>query len=425
MRRPLVFLLGLVLLLSACGTPAASTAPSPGVSTAATQAGTATLPPGTASPTTQNAAGTVTPAAASSTPQTATATLPPVTASPTAQNAAGTVTPAVASPTPQTATATLPPATATITAGPNQYQNPVIRSNFPDPFILQAGKTFYAYATNGQGGHVQMATSTDLIHWGIPTDAMPALAAWVKVSQPDVWAPEVVQVGDHFNLYYTARDQASGKQCVGVATSTAPEGKFKDSRSKALVCQTDEGGTIDPDPFRDGDKLYLLFKNDGNCCGYPTNIYIQEMASDGMSMLGKPVSLITNDAPWEGNVIEAPSMILHEKAYYLFYSANDYGGVPYAVGYAKCQAPTGPCTKAAENPILKSQMDTPPFVIGPGHQAILSLNGKTWIFYHAWNVTGAGLRGDVRQMYIDPLVWKDGKPVVEGPTTAPEPAPLP
>jgi beta-xylosidase len=320
----------------------------------------------------------------------------------------------------------LPPVPTEVpTAAPGEYQNPVIRTNFPDPFILQAGNTFYAYATNSAGSHVQMTTSTDLVHWQIPVDAMPSLASWIRFSSPDVWAPEVMTMGDHFNLYYTARDQKSGKQCVGVATSPKPEGKFKDTRSSALVCQTDQGGTIDPDPFRDGDKLYLLFKNDGNCCGLPTYIYIQEMAPDGLSMVGDPVQLIRNDVPWEGNVIEAPTMIAHEGKYYLFYSANDYGGVPYAVGYATCEKPTGPCTKSAQNPILKSQMETPPFVIGPGHQSILDLNGKTWIIYHAWNVTGSGLRGDVRQLYIDPLIWKDGQPVVQGPNTNPQPDPLP
>ena len=37
-----------------------------------------------------------------------------------------------------------------------------------------------------------------------------------------VWAPEVMRIGESYVLYYTARDQASDKQCIGAATSAEP-----------------------------------------------------------------------------------------------------------------------------------------------------------------------------------------------------------
>jgi hypothetical protein len=43
--------------------------------------------------------------------------------------------------------------------------------------------------------------------------------------------------------------------------------------------------------------------------------------------------------------------------------------------------------------------------------------------YHAWEVLPSGLRGSRRFMWIDRLDWKDGKPVVHGPTTDPQPMP--
>ena len=189
-----------------------------------------------------------------------------------------------------------------------------------------------------------------------------------------------------------------------------------------MVCQSDEGGTIDPSPFRDGDKLYLYFKNDGNCCDKPTYFWVQELAPDGLSLVGQPTRLIRNEALWEGSVVEAPTMVQHEGKYYLFYSANNYAGVEYAVGYATCDLPTGPCTKAPENPILKSRM-TPPLVVGPGHQAIVQVKDQTWIVYHAWNILSSGVRGDARYLWIDRVNWTDGKPVVQGPTVDPQPMP--
>lgn len=303
------------------------------------------------------------------------------------------------------------------------YTNPVIQSDFPDPSILQVGNLFYAYATNAFGKHVQVARSDDLVRWEPLPDAMPALPAWVDLSNSNVWAAEVIQIGNTFVMYYTARDQESQRQCVGVAASARPDRGFRDTSSRPLICQIEQGGTIDSSPFRDGDKLYLYFKNDGNCCGLPTHLYVQELAPDGLSLVGNPVPLLVNDQQWEGNVIEAPNMFKHNGTYYLFYSANDYGGASYAIGYARCQTPLGPCVKAPENPILASRLHLSPPVIGPGGQNVFQVGNQTWIAYHAWNTTDDGLQGDSRFMWLDRINWQHDRPVIQGPTTEPQPTP--
>src|SRR4028118_2277587 len=70
------------------------------------------------------------------------------------------------------------------------FQNPVFENNFPDPFILQAGDVYYAYSTNSNSRNVPIATSTDLVTWTMGRDVMSGLARWVRLSGPDVWAPE-------------------------------------------------------------------------------------------------------------------------------------------------------------------------------------------------------------------------------------------
>jgi beta-xylosidase len=314
--------------------------------------------------------------------------------------------------------------TGTVPAGAGTFQNPVLTIDFPDPHVLKVGDMYYAYATNASGRNVQLARSKDLVKWEFLTDAMPALPTWAKLGGSFVWAPEVIEIGGKFFLYYTARDKASDKQCVGVAVADKPEGKFRDSNPAPLVCQAEEGGTIDAHPFRDGDKLYLYYKNDGNCCNMPTYLYVQEMAPDGLSLLGEPVRLVRNDAAWEDRVVEAPTMWKHNGQYYLFYSGNNYAGIEYAVGYATCQTPMGPCEDAPENPILASRMNEKPIVVGPGHQTIIEDDdGETWIVYHVWEVTSAGLRGTRRFMWIDRLVWNEGKPDITGPNTNAQPLP--
>lgn len=303
------------------------------------------------------------------------------------------------------------------------FQNPVLTSDFPDPYILPVEDSYYAYATNAYGKNVQVSRSDDLVSWDLSKDAMPTLASWVRLNRPDVWAPEVMRVGENYLLYYTARDETSGKQCLGVAISDAPEGKFRDMNDQPFICQTDEGGSIDAHPFLNEDgTLYLYWKNDGNAVGMATYIYAQEMTPDGLGLVGEPVRLIRNDMAWEGGVIEAPTMWERDGNYYLFFSANSYAGLEYAVGYATCDTPIGPCEDAPENPILASRM-TESLVIGPGHQTIVEdEEGQTWLVYHVWQVTG-GLRGNSRFMWLDQLEWQEGKPVVAGPTAAPQAAP--
>lgn len=302
-----------------------------------------------------------------------------------------------------------------------KFKNPVISSDFADPSILRVGKSYYAYATNGHGVNIQAAQSSDLVHWDILPEAMPALPTWAKLGGSFVWAPEVIQIGDRFVMYYTAHDQQSDKQCIGVATSAKPEGKFKDLSDHPLVCQADQGGTIDPSPFRDGDKLYLYFKNDGNCCSLPTNLYVQQLDSTGLKVVGKPTALVHNDQPWEGTVVEAPNMFKHNGKYYLFFSGNSYAGDAYAVGYAACQRPTGPCEQA-KNPILASQMNKPPLVVGPGGEFLFRVGNQTWMAYHEWEVAG-GTQGTNRFMSIDRVNWQNDQPHVQGPTTDPQPLP--
>lgn len=313
-------------------------------------------------------------------------------------------------------------ATPSVAAGAT-FTNPVLRANFADPGVLLVGDTYYVYATNAIGKNVQVARSQDLVRWQQLPDALPALPGWARPGGSLVWAPEVIQIGNQFVLYYTARDKASNRQCIGVAIADAPAGRFIDLNSAPLVCQADEGGSIDASPFRDGDQLYLYWKNDGNCCAKPTYLYAQPLTADGLSLTGEATRLVRNDALWEGTLIEAPTMVRHATGYYLFFSANDYGGPKYAVGYARCETATGPCADAPENPILQSRMDQKPLIVGPGHQAVVEVDGEYWMFYHAWEIAGNGMRGDRRLLYIDRLVWQDGLPRVIGPTTDVEPVP--
>jgi beta-xylosidase len=302
---------------------------------------------------------------------------------------------------------------------------PVFRDNFPDPFVLQHGSTFIAYSTN-DGPNVPIATSTDLVHWafvndasGRKRDALPKLGSWAKTGF--TWAPEVLQLGGRYLLYYTASDVKRNAQCIGVAEASDPLGPFVDSRPEPIVCQTDLGGSIDADAFRDADgKLYLYFKNDGNRVGKHTAIWGEQLAADGVSVVGPAKELIHDDKRWEQKLVEAPTMVRSPIGYELFFSAAFFGWhdnqeqSPYAMGYASCSGPLGPCTKSLDNPMLHSFYDREAGCLsGPGHQSIFTTGGRSFISFHAWEATrGCRRLGDKRFLYVAPIFWKDGKPQI-------------
>jgi hypothetical protein len=50
--------------------------------------------------------------------------------------------------------------------------------DFPDPFVLPVGGTYFAYATNSSEGNIQIMESTDLSHWSPAGNALPNLPSW-------------------------------------------------------------------------------------------------------------------------------------------------------------------------------------------------------------------------------------------------------
>jgi beta-xylosidase len=306
------------------------------------------------------------------------------------------------------------------------FVNPVLNVDFPDPYVTRFGDTYFAYATAGGGALVRAAKSSDLVHWESLPGALTQAAPWMN---RDTWAPEVIQVGDAFLMYYSGRHynmpRSSGDDalCISVATATEPEGPFVDKNKEPLVCQ--EEGSIDPTTFTDTDGTrYLIWKNDGNCCSLPTRLWIQELSGDGLTFAdgSEPADLgVVNDASWEGALIEAPTLLERDGTYFLFFSANAYDTANYAVGYATSDTLTGPYVDSESNPILAHGGRA----VGTGHQSILADDdGDMWMAYHAWDASGVGYAsGGWRSLWIDPLTFENGQPVVHGPNASPQPVP--
>ncbi|MGW6984867.1 family 43 glycosylhydrolase [Streptomyces sp. NPDC054932] len=287
---------------------------------------------------------------------------------------------------------------------------PVFDRDFPDPDVVKVGGTYHAYATNGEGRYVQHATSRDLIHWSASaSDPLPELGAWAEPNRSLVWAPEVFDNGRGFTMYYTAHDRAGDRQCIGVALSSSPDGPFLPHGGEPLVCPVERGGAIDAASYAEDGRRYLLWKDDGNCCGADTWIHLQAVTWDGTRTTGEPVALLRQDRTWEGELIEAPTLVRRGGRYVLFYSADSYEGGGYKSGYAVASALRGPYTKGAAPLMTTESFDGA--VRGPGGQdVVVGPDGRDRIVFHGWSPDGSRRR----VLYVADLGFADGRPVVRG-----------
>jgi beta-xylosidase len=286
----------------------------------------------------------------------------------------------------------------------------VLDGDFPDPFVLpvralDGSTTWFSFATNTfQDGNVPVASSRDLRRWARARDALPVRPSWA-IKGP-AWSPSVVQIGRTFHLYYAVRSASSGKFCLSHAESSWPEGPYVDRSLWGFLCQDDRGGVIDPSPFVDADgSAWLLWKTEGRV-GDPARLWSQRLAPDGRGLIGPRRALLLPDRAWEAGIVEAPTMVRAWGAYWLLYSGNRWDSAAYAVGYARCATPAGPCLKA-DGPILAAGSSGPP---GPGSAEVFAAApGVIGVAYHAWSAPRVGYPHGARTLRLGRLVYDRGR----------------
>jgi hypothetical protein len=257
--------------------------------------------------------------------------------------------------------------------------------DFPDPFVLTTADGYYAYATNSAGGAIQLLRSSDLMAWSFAGIALSSVPAWAVPGA--TWAPSVLARGDRFVLFYAVRHRESGRQCISVASGGSPAGPFLDASTGPLVCELDDGGSIDPSPVVAPDgTAYLLWKAEGETAGGRATLRGRRLAADGLTLVGATATLLGVDQAWEGRTVEGPSMVPAGGSFLLLYSANRWDSASYAVGAARCDTPLGPCRKVP-GPVLA----TSGTMTGPGGaEVFLDREGRRRVAFHAWDGDAIG-----------------------------------
>ena len=265
--------------------------------------------------------------------------------------------------------------------------------NVPDPAVLVGSGTDYLYAA-GDGSGVQympIYPFRQLGQLGQAIDGMPTPPSW---SSDWIWPADIRKSGSRYVMWFTAIDRneilptGAPAKCIGVAISSSPTGPYLPGPAP-VIC--DAWGSIDPRTFVDPNgQLWLDWKSDDNAAVQApsaTRIWAQRLAPDGDTLMGVPAEIFHADQSWEGNLVEAPDMVLLDSHYYLFFSGNASSSPSSGIGVATCAGPAGPCQDPALGPLLGSNVQG----AGPGEESIFEQDGATWLLYSPNAIFGTNI----------------------------------
>ncbi|PST82875.1 glycoside hydrolase [Pedobacter yulinensis] len=337
----------------------------------------------------------------------------------------------------------------TIPAVQAQSSNNPLPVAFGDPYVLHDGSgTYYMYGTGGGAKQGFSAySSRDLKNWK-PEGQVYFHDNKNGWGNGAFWAPEVYKVENKYYLFYSAQwkhNPTNEKENfrIGVAVSDKPTGPFTDLNDRPVF---DPGyPIIDANVLFDKGRVYLYYSR---CCyKHPVEsevaawakakgwyneveeswVYGVELKPDFSGTIGEPVLLlrppVKNDpaTAWESRSVtsreanrrwtEGSYIFKHKNLYYMMYSANNFDGENYAVGYATGKSPLGLFKKSPDNPVLQKNGQ----VSGTGHNSVTwAADGRTmYCVYHGRTPE----TGHKRLVFIDKMrIDKKGKLVVDGPT---------
>ena len=304
----------------------------------------------------------------------------------------------------------------------DEYANPVIPVSCADPTVWDGGDGYHYLFSTGDIKKQTMWRSRDLVHWQDTgkrpySDAEAEKLCALKGSKGKFWAPEMVRVGDRWNLYFSL--QADN---LLVMSSKSPTSGF--TFRKVLV-NSENGGlekdNIDACVRRDENgQLWMFFGSTRRLCRV-------KLAADGLALAqGATIEPVAGTTDLEdrsrARVFEGAYLHRRNGYWYLLVSAGGYWNNTYCLKVGRCRTLNGVFLdkegRRMRDGFASDLLHGNDLFYGPGHNGniITDRNGKTWIFFHShWKEA----EPKMRVACLDELRWdKDGWPYFENGTVA-------
>ena len=296
-----------------------------------------------------------------------------------------------------------------------------------DPVMTREGDTYYLFST---GPGITFYSSEDMKHWRLEGRVFPGNPAWAKdvakTFDGHIWAPDIVEKGGKYYLYYSVSAFGKNTSAMGVTVNEtldpdSPDYQWKD---QGIVLQSvpnrDLWNAIDPN---------IIFDNKGtpwmSFGSFWGGLKLVKLAPN-MTEIAQPQewydiakrerSVLIDDASAGPAEIEAPFIFRKGGYYYLFVSwGKCCRGVDstYKIMVGRSKDVTGPyldkqgkdLAKGGGSLVLDGNKAWP----GLGHNSAYTFNGKDYLVFHAYEAADNGLQ----KLKILEIHWNNQWPTVD------------
>lgn len=291
-----------------------------------------------------------------------------------------------------------------------------------DPSVIKQGDAYYVFSS---GPGVPIRRSTDLTHWKAVGQAFEGIPDWALARVPDarsIWAPDISFFNGEYHLYYSVSSYGSNRSVIGLATNrtldpASPAYHWVD-QGEVIASRPGRSNwnAIDPQLAFDGDSQpWLAFGSQWSGIKL-----VRIDPATGKPMRGGAHPALASLARRQGSQpIEAPYIVRHDGAYYLFVSFDRCclgTASTYKIMVGRAAQIGGPYLDRSGQPMSRGGgtlvLDGQGRYRGPGHNAVLAAGGQSWLFYHTYDALDDG----IPRLQVRPLSWgADGWPVVGAP----------
>ncbi len=292
-----------------------------------------------------------------------------------------------------------------------------------DPVMAKQGDTYYLYST---GPGITFYSSRDLTHWRKRGRVFPGNPAWAKQVAPSfnghLWAPDIVQHGGKYYLYYSVSAFGKNTSAIGVAINQtldpdSPDYKWED---QGIVVQSVPGrdlwNAIDPavSVAPDGNAWLAFgsFWSGLKLVKLAPSLTALAAPQEWHALAKRERSVLVDDAQAGPAEIEAPFIFHKGDYYYLFVSWDKCcrgKDSTYKMMVGRAKELTGPyldktgrdLAAGGGSLLLAGNKDW----AGVGHNSAYTFDGKDYLVFHAYENADNGLQ----KLKIAEIKWDEAK----------------
>lgn len=302
-----------------------------------------------------------------------------------------------------------------LSAGEENYLNPIIMGFHPDPSITRAGNDYYLVNSSfSYFPGVPVFHSKDLVNWrqiGHVLNRPSQLKLDGLGISRGIFAPTI---RFHDGVFYMITTVVDGGGNF-IVTATNPAGPWSDP-----VWLPEVGG-IDPSLFFDDNGKAYITNNDGPI-GEPLYeghraIWIREFDPENLKVVGEQKMIVNGgvDISKKPVWIEGPHLIKNKGAYYLI-AAEGGTAVDHSQVVFKSDSVWGPYVPYENNPILTQRHldpNRPHPVTSVGHvDFVKTQNDEWWAVFLGCRPYEGDFYNTGRETFLLPVSWEGEWPVI-------------